>query len=55
MSIIVKIARELIDVISPELRDYLKDAVSNISAHAAKTPNPWDDLLASLLKAILNL
>lgn len=43
----------IVEKISDEMRDYLRRAVLDFQAKAKTTDNPWDDLLANVLVAIV--
>ena len=43
----------IIAVASPELRESLKTWLDTLEKQAAKTDNPWDDILVAMLRTIL--
>lgn len=43
----------IIAVASPELRKGLNDWLNVLEKQAAKTDNPWDDILVAMLRTIL--
>ena len=43
----------IIAVASPELRNGLGEWLDNLEKQAAKTDNPWDDILVAMLRTIL--
>lgn len=43
----------ILNSISPHLRKALVDFVLHMSEEAAKTPNPWDDILCAILRTLL--
>lgn len=43
----------IIAVASPELRKGLEDWLNTLEKQAAKTDNPWDDILVAMLRTIL--
>jgi len=51
--ILLKILRTILLAASPELREMVVEWVNLFEAKAKQTDNPWDDVLASILKAIL--
>jgi len=40
-------------VMTPELREGLKQFVLNLEKQAKATPNPWDDIFVGILKTVL--
>lgn len=53
MDLLLKMIHMILGVASPELRKMLVDWVNEFEKKAAATPNPWDDILAKLLKAVI--
>lgn len=53
MDVLLKILGMLISVASPELRKMLEEWILEFEAKAKETDNPWDDMLAAVLKAII--
>lgn len=53
--IIARIVQEIINRLSPEMKDAIKQAVVKLETSAAATENPWDDLAVQILKAALNI
>ena len=53
MAVLLNILKMVIGVASPEIREMLKAWIVEFQTKAAETPNPWDDLLALILKAII--
>jgi len=51
--LIAKLVPLIINTISPELKRLLCDFCSSLEAKARTTSNPWDDILAQVLKGIL--
>lgn len=49
------IIKIILDAISPQLRNLIVEFVRNLSAHADKTPNPWDNVLVDILKILLDI
>jgi len=43
----------IIAVASPELRKNLETWLNDLEKQAAKTSNPWDDILVAMLRTIL--
>lgn len=43
----------IIAVASPELRKGLDEWLTTLEKQAAKTDNPWDDILVAMLRTIL--
>lgn len=43
----------VVSVASPELRKALAELLNDLEKKAAKTPNPWDDILVAMLRTIL--
>ncbi len=52
MTQIIKI---LLEAISPHLRQLIIEFAKTLSLQAAETPNPWDDVLVSILKILLDI
>lgn len=52
---IAALIRQMLSVISPELRKVVTELVNKLEADAKKTPNPWDDIFVGLLKYILDM
>lgn len=42
----------VIPVVTPALRDMLKELLNKLEESAKKTENPYDDILVEMLKAI---
>jgi len=42
-----------LSAMTPELKKFLHQLIKDFKARAAQTPNPWDDIIASLLEALL--
>lgn len=40
---------------SPELRNIIKEWVTELEKRAKATPNPFDDVLVGLIKVVLNI
>ena len=55
ISLILMIVRQLLKVISPELKKGLNAIIKILEEDADKTPNPWDNILVGLLKALLDV
>jgi len=53
MDFVSKMVDMIIQAASPELRKILNKWILDFETKAAETPNPWDDKLAAILKAIL--
>ena len=53
LNVIVRLLRMFLDLISPQLRQIIVDAVKELEKIAPTTPNPLDDLLVKVLKIIL--
>lgn len=51
--IIAKIIEEIIDNMSPEIRQRIIDFLDHFEEEAKKTPNPWDDLAVKIAKAVI--
>ncbi|MQY78285.1 MAG: hypothetical protein GH151_03700 [Bacteroidetes bacterium] len=49
------IIKIILDAISPNIRELLVNFVLSLSVEAAKTPNPWDDILVSILRILLDI
>lgn len=47
-----KLISLVIPVVTPALRDMLKELLNKLEESAKKTPNPYDDILVDMLKAI---
>ena len=45
----------ILDLVSPELRRILVEAVKKMEGHARETANPFDDAAVGLLKALLRI
>lgn len=52
LSFITKLLEAVINMISPELKEYLKKMILDLEDKAKATANPFDDLLVELLKNI---
>lgn len=51
--IIIKIIKEIIDNISPQIRVKIIEFLDKLEADAKVTPNPWDDLAVKVAKVII--
>jgi len=49
------IAKQLLLSITPQLRGTLVEFANDFKARAAKTSNPWDDVLAAVICALLGV
>lgn len=47
-----KLISLVIPVVTPALRDMLAEFLGKLEESAKKTPNPYDDILVDMLKAI---
>ncbi|GAI67945.1 unnamed protein product [marine sediment metagenome] len=47
-----KLISLVIPVVTPALRDMLRELLNKLEESAKKTPNPYDDILVEMLKAI---
>lgn len=45
--------KPIVSVITPTLKDLLKNLVDQFVDHAKTTPNPFDDILADFLSRLL--
>ena len=50
---VAMIVRQLLAVISPELRTAMVEFVGELEKRAKETPNPWDDIAVGILKTVL--
>ena len=50
---ILRLIALVVTVMSPELRQRLVELLTDLEKQAAKTSNPWDDVLVGLLKTLL--
>ncbi len=53
--ILAKILMMALSHATPGIRQALRDLSINLTAQAAKTENPWDDILAGLVSALVNM
>ena len=53
MKALLQILGMVLGAATPELRKMLVEWVAEFKEKAAKTPNPWDDMLAALLEALI--
>jgi len=53
--ILVKIIETAINKMSPQLRAAIKELITKLDNVAKTTPNPWDDIIVDLCKAILDI
>lgn len=51
--LIFKIIQMFLNVASPQIVQTIRVAVDNMVVEAAKTDNPWDDMFAGLLQALV--
>ncbi|MBA7520720.1 hypothetical protein ES705_12816 [subsurface metagenome] len=51
----ISVVQLLLNAISPTLRALIVNFVKDLSIQAAKTKNPFDDIVALLLKALLDI
>jgi hypothetical protein len=51
--ILARLVPLLYTVITPALRDMLAEFVDEFEKRAKQTANPWDDLVADILRAVL--
>ena len=49
-----QVLRLILTQATPEVRKLACDAISDLEEKAHATPNPWDDLLALLLKGVMS-
>ena len=54
-TIIAKVVEKVISNMSPSFRASIEEYVSKLEEIAAKTANPWDDILVTILKVVLNI
>lgn len=55
MDTVVKLIQGIVNAATPEIRELLTNFIRDLDAHAAETPNPWDNLLVAILKTICNI
>jgi len=52
---IMMLVSQMLTVITPQLREGLKQLVTNLEKQAKETPNQWDDIFVGLLKSVLQI
>jgi len=52
-AIVLKVVSNVIDKATPAIRQDIVNLVDSIDEKAKQTPNPFDDVLVDLLRAIL--
>jgi len=52
MNIIITIAIQVMEKMSPEIRQAIQGLIADLKVRAEKTVNPWDDILVILLAGI---
>lgn len=55
VNLILLIIKQLLKVISPELRKLIEEWINNLEEQASQTPNPWDNILVGFLKVLLDV
>jgi len=49
------LVRQVLTLVSPNIKKALVDFVKKLEADAKATPNPWDDIAVGLLEFILDI
>lgn len=49
------LVRQVLTVMTPDLRTAFVAFVNTMAENAKKTPNPWDDIFVGLLKTVLQI
>jgi hypothetical protein len=52
LNILAKLLQTVLNMISPELKDYIKNFIKELKDKAQATANPFDDLFVELLEMI---
>lgn len=52
---LIQLIAQVFIVMSPQLREQLKQTVLKMEADAKKTENVWDDIFVGVLKSILGI
>lgn len=53
-AILAKLAQQVIQQVSPELKKLICESINTWEAKAKETPSPWDDIVVELLKALFS-
>jgi len=51
-AVLLKLIRLVITNLSPQLLAFIREQIPTWEAKAKETPNPWDDLVVDLVKAL---
>lgn len=54
-TLLIRVLRGIFGVISPEIKDFLTEALQNLYRKAEETENPWDDMFVGFLLDILGI
>jgi hypothetical protein len=55
LSFLLSILGKIMELVTPELKELLKNFALDFYQKAKQTPNPADDILAALILALLNI
>ena len=50
-----KLLKKIIETISPQLRDFIKEMLTKMEAKAKETDNPLDDILVLVLRVLFGM
>ena len=53
-SLLIKLVFQIIELVTPEIRQTLCEALAELKQKAKNTSNQWDDILVELLIAIFD-
>jgi len=51
--LLLKLLPLIISTVSPTIKDMICSFIENLEAKAKETPNPWDNIAADLLRALI--
>ena len=52
---LLKLLQKIIETISPQLRDFIKEMLTKMEVKAKETDNPLDDVLVLVLRILFNV
>ena len=52
---LLALLKKIIDTISPQLREFIKETLIKMEAKAKETDNPLDDILVLVLKTLFGM
>jgi hypothetical protein len=55
LDIVIALVKQVIELVTPELVDFLRDQIKVFAKKARETENAWDDILANALCLIFDV